>query len=113
MHVEKACQGLRIAVPDWCGTVVKILVDGQPVGHVAFPPYELETGEPLAPGDHELTLEIFGSLRNLMGPHFVKGLGMCSTPATFEEFPAKPINGDAYDLAAYGLMGAINVTPRG
>lgn len=52
------------------GTALRILVNGQTVGLVGWPPYELELTDALQPGRNRLTLEVLGCRRNSHGPFY-------------------------------------------
>jgi hypothetical protein len=66
-------QRLFLAVEDFQGSAVRVLVDGRPAGVAAWPPYEIELTELLAAkasdgGEVELGIEILAHRRNSHGP---------------------------------------------
>ena len=63
------CHGgrLKLTVPHYDGTGIRVDMDGQTIGHILYPPYELPLGAPAA-GRHELTLILLGNRENAFGP---------------------------------------------
>ena len=102
--LSPASPGERIVVglDDWEGVVARVHVNGQAVGPVAWPPYEIDVAEHVRAGANDVAVEVFTSLRNLLGPHHLKDYvpGMVS-PGLFYQ----PQNWrDDYDLVPQGLM---------
>ena len=58
---------LRVTIPHYSGTALRVALDGKPLGHVIYPPYVMDLGKPEA-GDHELTLTLLGNRENAFGP---------------------------------------------
>ncbi len=56
-----------LELPEWKGVVVKVRVNGQPIGALAWPPFELPLGV-LRDGSNDLEIEVMASRRNLLGP---------------------------------------------
>ena len=54
---------LTVRVPRYRGGLVKVLVDGQDRGNIAFSPYRL-TVRDLIPGKHRITLKLYGVRQN-------------------------------------------------
>ena len=65
---------LAVAVPEWAGSVIHVHWDGHECGVIAYPPSRLEWLEESRAGEHELTLEVVGNLKNLLGPHHADGV---------------------------------------
>ena len=63
VDVETAEDALLVRVPHYRGALVKVLVDGEDRGDIAFSPYEL-TVEGLAPGRHRVALKLYGTRQN-------------------------------------------------
>ena len=94
----------RVALPNWYGSVAKVLVNGQPAGYVTAPPWECEvTG--LKPGPNEIEVVVIGTLKNTLGPHH-NGPGLGSAwPAMFQHgAPGGQPPGQNYHTVAYGLF---------
>jgi hypothetical protein len=104
--LQEDARGISVRVPDWKGSAVRVLVDADEVGMIAYPPHELRVECPLAAGDHELAVDVFGNMKNLLGPPFDDGLpGIW----TWERHPEHAPDGDAYRLFPCGLMAAPDV----
>ena len=58
-----------IRLEDWMGTAAEILVNGKSAGVICRAPYRLSISEYLVPGENKLTVILYGSNRNLLGPH--------------------------------------------
>jgi hypothetical protein len=91
----------EIELPGWNGTVAEVLVNGKNKGVIQSQPYtkkiELEAGE------HEVSVVVYGSLKNVFGPHHVYARGFMRPPA-FRMGKEKMPAGTEYDLLDYGLM---------
>ena len=61
-------QRLFLELPAWEGVLVKVRLDGQPVGAIAWPRYEIDITDALRPGSNRLEIEVMSSRRNLLGP---------------------------------------------
>ncbi|MBA4387419.1 MAG: hypothetical protein C0404_05520, partial [Verrucomicrobia bacterium] len=94
---------LFVSVSEYCGTAVRILVDGKTAGVLAWEPNELEitgfaVGQPV-----QLGLEVLAHRRNSHGPLHKKNKWPGWTgPAQFEETGDEWT--DAYQLVPCGLM---------
>ena len=49
-----------------------VYVNGRHAGDLLWPPFEVEVGRLLRRGRNELEVVVYGSLRNLLGPHYAK-----------------------------------------
>jgi hypothetical protein len=58
---------LHLRADDFDGVVARLLVDGDPVSILGWPPYEADLSS-FAGRRVEIALEVYGSLRNLLGP---------------------------------------------
>ncbi|MFO7900581.1 MAG: glycosyl hydrolase, partial [Planctomycetota bacterium] len=58
---------VRLDPPD--AVVTKVHVNGEHAGTRAWRPYEFEVGDLLTAGRNDVTVELTGSCRNLLGPH--------------------------------------------
>jgi hypothetical protein len=52
---------------------------------------------------------VYGSLKNLLGPHHGRITRGLVSPQSFRSAPAQPPPGAAYDLDGYGLMDEFQV----
>lgn len=54
---------LRVRIPSYRGGLVKVFVDGEDRGNIAFSPYDLSMND-LAPGKHHIMLKLYGVRQN-------------------------------------------------
>jgi hypothetical protein len=66
--IANESQRLFLELPAWEGVLVKVRLNGQQVGAIAWPPYEVDITDALRPGDNRLEIEVMSSRRNLLGP---------------------------------------------
>lgn len=94
----------KVRLGAWHGTVARILLDGAPVGTIAWPPYELELPETLPAGRHRIGVEVVGSLKNLLGPHHGRIQPGLVTPWSWFQAPERMPPGLDYHQLDYGLF---------
>jgi hypothetical protein len=97
-------QGRRlfVAVPAYEGVAVRVLVDGQPAGIIAWPPYELEITHLVKGPSAVLTVEVLGHRRNSHGPLHLNFRPQRVGPGEYHPKPAQELEG--YNLVPCGLM---------
>ncbi|MEJ5367707.1 MAG: glycosyl hydrolase [Bryobacteraceae bacterium] len=96
---------LRVSLKEWSGAVAEVLVNGQPLGWIGWPPYETEV--PVAAGNANVEVRVHGTPRNVFGPfHHPQKLRFRAWPNAWAEFPARQPPGAAYDVLDYGLAAA-------
>lgn len=105
-------RNLKISDPDkkvllslgkWSGMCAEVLVNDRQVKVLGWPPYQADLTTHLKTGDNKITVRIYGSLKNLVGPfHFVRTPGLV-TPWSFKYAPEKQPAGLDYDQFDYGL----------
>jgi len=95
----------RVELPEWYGSVAEVSVNGAPAGCIECAPWELDVTKHLKPGKNEVLVTVFGTLKNLLGPHH-NGPGLGSAwPGMFQKGPATgPPPGDKYFTVKYGLF---------
>lgn len=59
---------LFINIPEFAGSCVRFLVDGQPVSTAGWPPYETDLTPYLTGKSHEIGIQVYSSRRNSFGP---------------------------------------------
>ncbi|MBQ3221994.1 MAG: hypothetical protein IJB41_00130 [Clostridia bacterium] len=78
--VDVAGESLRVRVPHYRGGLVKVYVDGEDKGNVAFSPYEKEISG-LTPGRHTVTLKLYGVRQNGFAQlHYTPGIYFYQSP---------------------------------
>lgn len=80
-HFDVDVQGeLVIRVPHYRGGLVKVLVDGEDAGNIAFSPYALSLPQ-LSPGRHRITLKLYGTRQNGFAQlHHTQGIYFYQSP---------------------------------
>ncbi|MBQ9783017.1 MAG: hypothetical protein IJW44_00675 [Clostridia bacterium] len=58
---------LRLRVPQYRGTLIEVLLDGETVGEIVYPPYDLSIGK-IRAGAHRVTLRLYVPRTNGFGP---------------------------------------------
>jgi hypothetical protein len=96
---------LRVVLKEWQGAAAEVLVNGQALGWIGWPPYE--TIVPVKPGTATVEVRVHGTPRNLFGPfHHPQKIRFRAWPNAWAEFPERQPPGSAYDVLDYGLMAA-------
>lgn len=67
MPIETSGGSLRMTVPHYSGTAIRVSLDDDPAGYVIYPPYQIELGS-VTPGSHRLKLTLLGNRENGFGP---------------------------------------------
>ena len=89
---------------EWKGTVSEVRVNNELAGIIQQPPYSADITKYLLAGENKIEVTVYGSLKNLLGPHHnVTRYGIV-TPWSFKYAPAVQPPGKSYDLFDYGLM---------
>ncbi len=108
-ELEEPAEGLTVRLPAWEGSAARVLLDGERAGCIAYPPHELEVERAVAAGAHELAVDLFGNMKNILGPPFSEGLpGVWS----WEEAPDHCPPGSRYRFFPCGLTAAPSLTAR-
>lgn len=94
----------KVILPEWHGTVAAVYVNGKPAGTIFKKPYETRIDKYIRTGENEVAVIVYGSLKNLLGPHHNVNRRGLVTPWSFKYAPAEQPAGTAYDLVDYGLF---------
>lgn len=94
----------KIKLGDWKGTIASVQVNGKEAGIVGWPPYELNISQYVVDGDNKVEVIVYGSLKNLLGPHHGQRLKGFVTPWEWLQGPVHQPPGGAYDQYDYGLF---------
>ena len=107
----KACESpLRLSIDPWNGAVAAILVNGKQVGAIGWKGETVEITDALqelVAANHdscELVVRVYGTPKNLFGPHHAGKLRGSAWPGSFHTAPSQPPRGEAYDVINYGLF---------
>jgi hypothetical protein len=94
-----------VSAPGWHGSVARVIVNGQPAGYIAYPPWECDVTHLITPGANTVDVQVIGTLKNTLGPHHAgPGLGS-AWPGMFQQGPETgPPPGAKYATVGYGLF---------
>jgi hypothetical protein len=92
-----------VRLPRWFGSVAAVKVNDKLAGYVFQQPWECDVTKLLKPGNNQIEVVVFGTLKNLFGAHhFDPPDGMMGD---FAQGPDNgPPPGNRYDVIAYGLF---------
>ncbi|MFC2158550.1 glycosyl hydrolase [Acidobacteriota bacterium] len=94
-----------VSLGDWKGTVAEVFVNGESVGCIGFQPYTLDVTGAIREGANMVSVVVYGTLKNTLGPfHNNPPLGR-AWPASFQrgaESGYPP--GNDYHVLDYGLF---------
>ena len=93
----------RVKLADWDGVIAEVLVNGQSAGVIFTPPFTLDVSDAIQEGNNRITVRVFGSNRNLLGPfhgRIPKGLSGPGQWMNIGEIP----EGNSYQQFDYGLF---------
>jgi hypothetical protein len=80
-------------------------VNGKQAGWIGCAPFELEVTHFLRPGDNVVTVTVYGSLKNTLGPHHNSPPPGKAWPGQFQKGAAGGFPpGTAYSTIGYGLF---------
>ncbi len=94
----------KVVLPDWEGTVAVVEVNGKRVGQVINSPGEIRIDSYVKRGTNDISVIVYGSLKNTLGPHHNVSRRGIVTPWSFKYAPKEQPSGLDYDLLDYGLM---------
>jgi len=93
-----------VKLPDWDGSVAEVKVNNKSAGIIAWPPYELDITDQIKNGENKITIDVAGTLKNLLGPHHIGQVRGTAWPASFESAIENMPSGNEYDFIDYGLF---------
>jgi hypothetical protein len=104
-RVEQPGGRYRVCVPQWYGSVAKVIVNDQLCGHLVSPPWEVDVTPAIRAGENSIQVLVTGTLKNTLGPHHGNpGVGS-AWPGMFQQGPEEgPPPGAAYHTLSYGLF---------
>jgi hypothetical protein len=103
--VEKPVGRFLVTLPNWCGSVAKVAVNGKPAGFIDAPPWECDATKFVKRGQNEVEVTVIGTLKNTLGPHHGNPALGAAWPSSFHVGPSPgPPPGANYSTVAYGLF---------
>jgi len=104
-HVEKPEGRYVVELPNWLGSVARLIVNGEPAGHFAWQPWECDVTNRIKPGENTIEVVVVGTLKNTLGPHHAGAPRGAAWPPMFQRAPQTgPPPGKNYDTIGYGLF---------
>lgn len=104
VEIDEVPERVMVKLNRWQGTVAEVRVNGYHAAILAWQPFETEITPLLTTGVNEVEVVVYGSLKNILGPHhFVARRGIV-TPWSFKYAPEVQPTGNEYDLLDYGLL---------
>jgi alpha-L-rhamnosidase len=102
-----------VRLGDWRGSVAEVKVGGKSAGFVFAAPFELDISDFIVSGPNTVSVTVFGTLKNTLGPHHNNPpLGM-AWPGMFQKGPEGGFPpGSAYSVVGYGLFEDFKVLSR-
>ncbi len=95
----------RVSLPDWYGSVARVIVNGKVAGRIAHAPWECEVTNSIQPGRNTIEVVVVGTLKNTLGPHHAGHMVGKAWPSAFQQGPKTgPPAGPQYDTLGYGLF---------
>jgi len=105
LKIENDNKRIFVRIPEYRGTALRIFVNGQQAGIIAWQPNEVEITEFLSKNDEEIILgiEVIGSRRNSHGPfHWFEKWSEWTGPGQFTPGEKEYYNG--YQIVPSGLL---------
>lgn len=111
-EVADATGDYRVRLGAWNGTVAEVRVNGEKAGVVVSQPYEVDVTGKLRQGTNEVEVVVYGSLKNVLGPHHNNPQPGVVTPWSFFYAPEVQPPGDQYHTLDYGLFEEFELVSR-
>jgi hypothetical protein len=94
-----------VALEQWKGSVAEVFVNGKKAGFIDAPPWERDITGLVNNGVNRVEIRVFGTLKNLLGPHHGNPALGSAWPGGFQRGPSPgPPAGTNYSTVAYGLF---------
>ena len=103
--VELKSRKVFVRLGKWSGVVAEVVVNGKKAGLIGFEPFELDVRQQLKSGVNEVSVIVYGSLKNTLGPHHNNPLLGRAWPGAFQQGAkeGRP-PGSKYSVVGYGLL---------
>ena len=108
-HFDKVPAKVKVQLGKWGGSVAEVRVNGKSAGVVAWQPYEVNVTPLLQAGANRIEVVVYGTLKNLLGPHHPPINRGLTGPNSFRKAPVNTPPGAEYDQEPYGLFDEFQV----
>jgi hypothetical protein len=102
-----------VKLTNWLGSMAEVRVGEKSAGFIGFAPFEVDVTDLLGAGDNTISVTVYGTLKNTLGPHHNNpGLGT-AWPGMFQKgavggYPP----GTEYSVVGYGLFDDFKLLKR-
>jgi len=103
-HLQPGDKRYIVNVPFWEGSTIEVRVNNKNAGIIAWQPNELDVTDFIIDGENEISLIVYGTPKNLLGPHHNGPVRGTAWPAMFQSAPPHQPAGNEYDFVGYGLF---------
>ncbi len=93
-----------LKLPLWYGCVAEVKINRKYAGIIGWSPAELDITDRITNGDNEISVIVYGTLKNLLGPHYNGPLRGSAWPSSFHSAPPNQPMGTDLDFIDYGLF---------
>jgi hypothetical protein len=93
-----------VRLTDWLGSVAEVRVNRKYAGIIGWQPYEDDITGMVREGSNEITIIVYGTLKNLLGPHHNNPPHGRAWPRMFQDAPEHQPPGEEYDVIGYGMF---------
>jgi hypothetical protein len=102
-----------VKLGQWLGSAAEVKIDGKSAGFIVSAPFELDITDFLSAGQNTVSVIVFGTLKNTLGPHHNRPSLGTAWPGMFQKgaeggYPP----GSAYSVVGYGLFEDFKVLSR-
>lgn len=111
-ELEKTDDHFELQLGEWKGTVAAVKVNGQEAGVIFSEPNTLDVSKFLKAGINTVEVEVIGSLKNLLGPHYNNPRPGMVGPGHWANIKSYPPGRD-YDTYDYGLIESFQLLQYG
>lgn len=103
-QVSKGESNFKVKLNNWNAPVCEVLVNGQSAGLISWQPHETDVTRILKEGENEISVRVYGSLKNTFGFFYQKNDGWIFGPFSWNNAPEKIPAASEYFLMDYGLF---------
>lgn len=101
---------IKFKLSKWRGAVAAILINGKQIGAIGWKGDSVDLTDSIRVAKSRnndtlsLTIRVYGTPKNLFGPHHAGRLRGSAWPGSFHSAPQKQPSGSEYDVIEYGLF---------